>query len=111
MPIGISAMLRSGVLNSLRVAAIMYVGAIVIACIRLGTISNFFAVARYALPWLYWTFAALFLAFVLYAVALLCLAKFRLKGTGQTLMQFMSLPLEERHALMKSLRRGPYRDA
>lgn len=111
LPVGISSLLRLGALGSIFVAAIMYVGIIAIICIKLGSASQIPLAARIAFPSFYWIFAILVACSSLYIAVLLSITKHRLGSTGFTLMRFMSLPLKERHALMKSLRKGPYRDA
>jgi hypothetical protein len=68
-------------------------------------------IAEWALPRLYKWFLLIAAGFGIYLGVILIQTKRNLRGTGRTLWQFMSLPLDERHAVMKSLRRGLYRDA
>ena len=103
-------MLRSAVLGTLGVAAIIYAGIVAVACIRLGTLHDLPTLAVMVLPWFYRIYLVLLAGFSIYTVIILLMAKRNLKGTGRTLFQFMSLSLVERHEFMKALRRGPYRD-
>jgi zinc transporter ZupT len=104
-------MLRSGVGAALTAAVLVYVGIIAIACIRLGSVASIVAVAKIAFPWFVGSLVALLAGALVYVATLLAITRHRLRGTGVSLSQFMSLPLNERHAFMQAHRRGPYRDA
>ena len=111
MPNGFLTILRSTVLGSLGLAAIFYAGVVIVACIRLGSISELFPIAKFAAPWFLRSFFVSFVGLSIYAGGVLLVAKRNLRGSGVDLVAFMSLSLEKRHALIKSLRRGPYRNA
>ena len=111
MPIGIATLLRSGARAAVVSAALVYVGIIAVACIKLGSLASIVAIAEFAFPWFVGVFATVFVGFLAYIGILLSVAGRNLRGTGVSLGQFMSLPMEERHALMKQHRRGPFRDA
>jgi hypothetical protein len=99
-------MLRAALLGSLQAATYIYVGIVIVGCIRLGSIHKLPTVAKIAFPWFVECLGILLLGSGLYVCTMLFIAKRGLKGTEFTLTQFMSLPLEERHTLMKTLRRG-----
>ena len=61
-------------------AAIIYAGIIVIACIKLGTIHEVPTLAKVALPWFYGIYFVLLAGFSVYLIVILLMAKRNLKG-------------------------------
>jgi hypothetical protein len=111
MPGGYSEMLRSLILGSFTTTAIAYAGIVAIGCVRLDSIRELPAVALSARPCAIVIFAPCLSFLTIYGATILSVAKRNLHGTGVSLTQFMSSSLEERHALRKSPKRGPYRHA
>lgn len=97
-------MALSAIRASASVATWLYAGIIAIALIKLGSVSNFWLVAKIAFPWFLKIFGVLVTGFSIYFSVLLLVLRYRLKGTDYTVWQFLALPLPERLAIVNAAR-------